>query len=60
MKSDAVNAKTAFHFSNLVEHPLAGMSNQLFVSRYHVQLPGKAEIAAFFYKAVEELVGGNE
>lgn len=44
----------------LVEYALAGMSNQLFVSRYQVQLPGKEEIAAFLHKAVEELEGGDE
>ena len=43
----------------LVEYALAGMSNQLFVSRYQVQLPGKEEIAAFLHKAVEELGGGD-
>lgn len=44
----------------LVEYALAGMSNQLFVSRYQVQLPGKEEMAAFLHKAVEELEGGDE
>lgn len=44
----------------LVEYALAGMSNQLFVSRYQVQLPGKAEMAAFLHRAVEELGGGDE
>lgn len=44
----------------LVEYALAGMSNNLFVSRYQVQLPGKEEIAAFLRKAVEELGGGDE
>lgn len=44
----------------LVEYALAGMSNQLFVSRYQVQLPGKEEMAAFLHRAVEELGGGNE
>lgn len=44
----------------LVEYALAGMSNQLFVSRYQVQLPGKEEIAAFLHKAVEELGGADE
>lgn len=39
----------------LVEYALAGMSNQLFVSRYQVQLPEKEEIAAFLHKAIEEL-----
>lgn len=46
--------------AELVEYALAGMSNQLFVSRYQVQLPGKEEIAAFLHKAVEELGGGDE
>lgn len=44
----------------LVEYALAGMSNQLFVSRYQVQLPGKEEIAAFLHKAVRELGDGDE
>lgn len=44
----------------LVEYALAGMSSQLFVSRYQVQLPGKEEMAAFLHKAVEELEGGDE
>ena len=44
----------------LVEYALAGMSNQLFVSRYQVQLPGKEEMAAFLHKAVAELGGENE
>lgn len=43
----------------LVEFALAGMNNQLFVSRYQVQLPGKEEMAAFLHKAVEELGGGD-
>ena len=43
--------------AELVEYALAGMSNQLFVSRYQVQLPGKEEIAAFLHKAVTELGG---
>lgn len=45
--------------AELVEYALAGMSNQLFVSRYQVQLPGKEEIAAFLHRALEELAGGN-
>lgn len=44
----------------LVEYALAGMSSNLFVSRYQVQLPGKEEMAAFLHKAVEELGGGDE
>lgn len=39
----------------LVEFALAGMANQLFVSRYQVQLPGKALMAAFLQQAVREL-----
>ena len=39
---------------------LAGMSNQLFVSRYQVQLPGKEQMAAFLHQAVAELGGGDE
>lgn len=46
--------------AELVEYALAGMSNQLFVSRYQVQLPGKDAIAAFLHKAVEELGGLDE
>ena len=41
-------------------YALADMSNQLFVSRYQMQLPGKEEIVAFLHKAVEELGGGDE
>jgi len=41
----------------LVEYALAGMSNNIFVSRYQVELPGKEEIAAFLHRAVEELEG---
>lgn len=44
----------------LVEYALAGMSNQLFVSRYQVQLPGKDQMAAFLHQAVAELGGGDE
>lgn len=39
----------------LVEFALAGMANQLFVSRYQVQLPGKEQMAAFLQRAVREL-----
>ena len=45
--------------TELVQYALADMSNKLFVSRYQVQLPGKAEMAAFLHKAVEELGGGD-
>ena len=43
----------------LVEYALAGMSNQLFVSRYQVQLPDKEQMAAFLHQAVVELGGGG-
>jgi predicted nuclease of restriction endonuclease-like (RecB) superfamily len=43
----------------LVEYALAGMSNQLFVSRYQVQLPAKEQMAAFLHQAVAELEGGD-
>lgn len=43
----------------LVEYALAGMSNQLFVSRYQVQLPNKEQMAAFLHQAVAELGGGD-
>lgn len=39
----------------LVEFALAGMANQLFVSRYQVQLPDKAQMAAFLQQAIREL-----
>lgn len=41
--------------TELVQYALAGMSNQLFVSRYQVQLPGEAEMAAFLHRAVADL-----
>lgn len=44
----------------LVEYALAGMSNQLFVSRYQVQLPGKEQMAAFLHQAVAELGGRGD
>lgn len=44
----------------LVEYALADMSNQLFVSRYQVQLPAKEQMAAFLHQAVAELGGRNE
>ncbi len=43
----------------LVEYALAGMSNQLFVSRYQVQLPDKEQMAAFLHQAVVELGGAD-
>lgn len=45
--------------TELVQYALAGMSNQLFVSRYQVQLPGREEMAAFLHRAVEELGAGD-
>ncbi len=46
--------------TELVQYALADMSNQLFVSRYQVQLPGKAAMEAFLAQAVEELRGAAE
>lgn len=43
--------------AELVEFALNGISNPLFVSRYQVQLPDKAQIAAFLHQAVQELGG---
>jgi predicted nuclease of restriction endonuclease-like (RecB) superfamily len=40
----------------LVEFALADLTNKLFVSKYQVQLPRKAQIAAFLHKALRELV----
>jgi predicted nuclease of restriction endonuclease-like (RecB) superfamily len=44
----------------LVQFALADMSNQLFVSRYQVQLPGKEAMQAFLHKAMEELAAGDQ
>lgn len=41
----------------LVEYALADMSNNLFVSRYQTELPGKKEMAEFLHRAVQELEG---
>ncbi len=45
--------------TELVQYALAGMSNQLFVSRYQEQLPGTEEMAAFLHQAVAELGGAD-
>lgn len=39
----------------LVEFALSGMTHQLFVSRYQVQLPDREKMAAFLQQAVREL-----
>lgn len=39
----------------LVEYALAGMSNQLFVSRYQVELPAKERLQEFVHQALEEM-----
>lgn len=39
----------------LVEYALADMANNIFVSRYQTELPGKDEIAAFLQRAMQEL-----
>jgi predicted nuclease of restriction endonuclease-like (RecB) superfamily len=41
----------------MVQYALSGMTNQLFVSRYQLALPGKDEIVAFLQRAMEELDG---
>ena len=38
----------------LVEYARAGIDNRLFVSKYQLELPGKAEIAAFLERAANE------
>lgn len=42
----------------LVEFALSDIPNNLFVSRYQVQLPNKEEIAAFLNRAIRELEAG--
>lgn len=39
----------------LVEYALAGMDNQLFVSKYQLELPAKKEIQAFIEEQVREI-----
>jgi len=41
----------------LAKYALAGMANQLFVSRYQLQLPRREEIEAFVKKQVHEITG---
>ena len=38
----------------LMEYALAGLDNQLFVSRYQLELPGKAELEQFLREQVKE------
>ena len=38
----------------LVEYARAGIDNQLFISKYQLELPGKDEIAAFLQEAAKE------
>ena len=44
----------------MVEYALADMDNQLFVSRYEVELPRREEIRAFLEQQLKEVLGGNE
>lgn len=37
----------------LAEYALAGMDNQLFISRYQLQLPGKEEMESFIEEQVQ-------
>lgn len=39
----------------LVEYALAGMDNQLFVSKYQLELPEKEEMQAFIERQVKEI-----
>jgi predicted nuclease of restriction endonuclease-like (RecB) superfamily len=41
----------------LAKYALAGIANQLFVSRYQLQLPRREEIEAFVEKQVQEITG---
>ncbi|MBI5409331.1 MAG: DUF1016 family protein [Nitrospirae bacterium] len=43
----------------LVEYALAGMSNQLFVSKYQMQLPGKEEMQRFVEEQIRKKLGGG-
>jgi hypothetical protein len=38
----------------MVEYAIAGMDNQLFVSTYMLQLPGKATLERFLRNELEE------
>ncbi|MEA1928058.1 MAG: PDDEXK nuclease domain-containing protein [Candidatus Auribacterota bacterium] len=40
----------------LVEYAIAGMDNNLFVSRYQLQLPGKEEIKRFLEEKMREVI----
>jgi len=43
----------------LVEYAIAGMDNNLFVSRYQLQLPGKEEIQRFLEEKMREVIDGE-
>ena len=43
----------------LVEYAIAGMDNNLFVSRYQLQLPGKEEIQRFLEEKMQEVIDGE-
>ncbi len=43
----------------LVEYALAGMSNQLFVSKYQMQLPGKEEMQRFVEEQIRKELGAG-
>lgn len=44
----------------LVEYALAGMDNQLFVSKYELELPGKSEMQDFLKRQIDGEVGRIE
>ena len=43
----------------LVEYALAGMDNNLFVSKYQLELPSKEEIQRFLEKKMQEVGDGE-
>jgi len=44
----------------LVEYALAGMDNDLFVSKYQLELPKKGEMQRFIEEQVRETLGERE
>jgi hypothetical protein len=45
--------------NSLVEYALAGMNNDLFVSRYQVELPKKIDIQRFMEETIREVGDGK-
>ena len=44
----------------LVEYALAGIDNQLFVSKYQLELPKKEEMERFLAKQMRDMDAGSE